>query len=113
MPDLYTFGETMALFLTHDTDSVVDAREYERSTAGAEGNVAVAVKRLGLTSHFYTHFGDDELGTAVLNDFLAEGVDVSAVKRVPEFTGTIIRNPGTTRGVELTYLLLWLCQGCE
>lgn len=104
MPDLYTFGEAMALFLAGDTDNVVDAKTFSRSTAGAEGNVAVAVSRLGLKAHFYTHFGQDELGTALLNDFLAEGVDVSAVKRVPEFTGTMIRNPGSTRPVEATYL---------
>ncbi|MEK6648367.1 MAG: sugar kinase [Actinomycetota bacterium] len=104
MPDLYTFGEAMALFLAQDTDNVVDAKVFRRSSAGAEGNVAVAVSRLGLRAHFFTHFGADELGTAVLNDFIAEGVDVSGVKRVPEFTGTMIRNPGTSRAVEATYL---------
>ena len=104
MPDLYTFGEAMALFLSSDTDDVVTAKSFSRSTAGAEGNVAVGVSRLGLNAHFYTHFGNDELGTAILNDFKAEGVDVSAVKRVPEFTGTMIRNPGTSRAVEATYL---------
>ena len=74
MPDLYTFGEAMALFLSEDTDSVIDAKLYRRSTAGAEGNVAVAVSRLGLHAHFYTHLGQDELGTAILDDFIAEGV---------------------------------------
>ena len=104
MPDLYTFGEAMALFLAQDTDNVVDAKIFRRSSAGAEGNVAVAVSRLGLKAHFFTHFGADELGAAVLNDFIAEGVDVSGVKRVPEFTGTMIRNPGTSRAVEAIYL---------
>ena len=104
MTDLYTFGEVMALFLTQDTDNVVDAKVFRRGSAGAEGNVAVAVSRLGLKAHFFTRFGTDELGTAVLNDFIGEGVDVSDVKRVPEFTGTIIRNPGTSRAVEITYL---------
>jgi len=104
MTDLYTFGEVMALFLTQDTDNVVDAKVFRRGSAGAEGNVAVAVSRLGLKAHFFTRLGTDELGTAVLNDFIAEGVDVSGVKRVPEFTGTIIRNPGTSRAVEITYL---------
>ena len=32
--------EAMALFLASDTDSVLTARTYTRSTAGAEGNVA-------------------------------------------------------------------------
>lgn len=104
MPDLFTFGEAMALFLTNDTDNVLDAKFFTRTTAGAEGNVAVAVTRLGLKAHFYTHLGEDQLGSVVLQDFLAEGVDVSGVKRVPEFTGTMVRNPGSTRPVESTYL---------
>jgi 2-dehydro-3-deoxygluconokinase len=104
MPDLFTFGEAMALFLAQDTDNVVDAKVFRRSSAGAEGNVAVAVSRLGLDAYFLTRLGSDELGTAVLNDFIAEGVDVSGVIRVPEFTGTMIRNPGTSRIVEATYL---------
>lgn len=104
MPDLYTFGEAMALFLASDTDSVLTAHTYTRSTAGAEGNVAVGVCRLGLSAHFFTLMGDDQLGTAVLNDFAAEGVDVSGVKRVNSFSSAMIRNPGTTAPVEASYL---------
>jgi 2-dehydro-3-deoxygluconokinase len=104
MPDLYTFGEAMALFLASDTDSVLTARTYTRSTAGAEGNVAVGVTRLGLSAHFFTLMGHDQLGSAVLADFAAEGVDVSGVKRVDSFSSAMIRNPGTTAPVEASYL---------
>ena len=104
MPDLYTFGEAMALFLASDTDSVLTARTYTRSTAGAEGNVAVGVCRLGLNAHFFTLMGNDQLGSAVLADFAAEGVDVSGVKRVESFSSAMIRNPGTTAPVEASYL---------
>ena len=104
MPDLYTFGEAMALFLASDTDSVLTARTYTRSTAGAEGNVAVGVSRLGLSAHFFTMMGNDQLGSAVLADFAAEGVDVSGVKRVDSFSSAMIRNPGTTAPVEASYL---------
>lgn len=104
MPDLYTFGEAMALFLASDTDSVLTARNYTRSTAGAEGNVAVGVCRLGLSAHFFTLMGNDQLGSAVLADFAAEGVDVSGVKRVASFSSAMIRNPGTTAPVEASYL---------
>ena len=104
MFDLFTFGEAMALFLSQDTDDVVSAKVFARSTAGAEANVAVALTRLGLKVYFYTHLGEDQLGTALINDFNHEGVDVSGVKRVAEFTGSMARNPGTSRPVEATYL---------
>lgn len=104
MPDLYTFGEAMALFLASDTDSVLTARTYTRSTAGAEGNVAVGVCRLGLSAHFFTLMGNDQLGSAVIGDFEREGVDLSGVKRVESFSSAMIRNPGTSAPVEATYL---------
>ena len=104
MPDLFTFGEAMALFLASDTDSVLTARTYTRSTAGSEGNVAVGVCRLGLSAHFFTLMGNDQLGSAVLADFAAEGVDVTGVKRVDSFSSAMIRNPGTTAPVEASYL---------
>jgi 2-dehydro-3-deoxygluconokinase len=48
--------------------------------------------------------GHDQLGSAVLADFAAEGVDVSGVKRVDSFSSAMIRNPGTTAPVEASYL---------
>ena len=104
MPDLYTFGEAMALFLANDTDSVLTARTYSRSTAGAEGNVAVGVARLGLSAHFFTLMGNDQLGSAVIADFESEGVDLSGVKRVDSFSSAMVRNPGTSAPVEASYL---------
>jgi 2-dehydro-3-deoxygluconokinase len=48
--------------------------------------------------------GNDQLGSAVLADFAAEGVDVTGVKRVDSFSSAMIRNPGTTAPVEASYL---------
>jgi len=104
MPDLYTFGEVMALFLTHDEDSVVLAKDFERLAAGAEANVAVAVSRLGLDAHFYTRLGHDQLGDAVLADLRREDVDVSHVRQTTGFTGILIRNTGQTGVVEAAYV---------
>ena len=69
MPDLFTFGEAMALFMSTDTDSVKTARKYEMSAAGAEGNVAVAATRLGLDVYFLTKLGADFLGDNVISQF--------------------------------------------
>ena len=50
--DIYTFGETLALFTTVDTDSVVTATTYSMSATGAEANFAVATYQLGLDVFF-------------------------------------------------------------
>jgi 2-dehydro-3-deoxygluconokinase len=102
--DLFTFGESLSVFISTDTDSVLTAHNFERVTAGAEVNVAVALSRLGLKSQFFSRFGQDQLGDVMIKDIAAEGVDISTVKRVPFFTGAMVRNPGKDAPVETTYL---------
>ena len=102
--DLFTFGEVLSVFISTDTESVMSANNYQRVTAGAEANVAVAVSRLGLKSQFFSRFGTDQLGSVMIKDIESEGVDVSLVKRVSSFSAAMVRNPGRTEPVEISYL---------
>ena len=102
--DLFTFGESLSVFISSDTDSVMSASKFERVTAGAEVNVAVALARLGLKAQYFSRFGNDQLGSVMLADIEAEGVDVSLAKRVDSFTGAMVRNPGKSAPVEISYL---------
>jgi 2-dehydro-3-deoxygluconokinase len=102
--DLFTFGEVLSVFISSDTDSVMSAKKFERVTAGAEVNVAVTLSRLGLKSSFFSRFGNDQLGSVMLADIQAEGVDVSLAKRVDSFTAAMVRNPGKSAPVEISYL---------
>ena len=102
--DLFTFGEVLSVFISTDTESVMSANNYQRVTAGAEANVAVAVSRLGLKSQFFSRFGTDQLGSVMIKDIESEGVDVSLVKRVASFSAAMVRNPGRTEPVEISYL---------
>ncbi|MGI9195717.1 MAG: sugar kinase [Candidatus Nanopelagicus sp.] len=102
--DLFTFGESLSVFISSDSDSVMSAKKFERVTAGAEVNVAVALSRLGLKSQYFSRFGNDQLGSVMLADIAAEGVDVSLAKQVDSFTGAMVRNPGKSAPVEISYL---------
>ena len=102
--DLFTFGESLSVFISSDTDSVMSAAKFERVTAGAEVNVAVALSRLGLKAQYFSRFGNDQLGSVMMADIEAEGVDVSLAKRVDSFTGAMVRNPGKSAPVEISYL---------
>ena len=82
----------------------MSAAKFERVTAGAEVNVAVAISRLGLKAQYFSRFGNDQLGSVMLADIEAEGVDVSLSKRVDSFTGAMVRNPGKSAPVEISYL---------
>ena len=102
--DLFTFGEALSVFISSDTDSVMSARKFERVTAGAEVNVAVTLSRLGLKPAYFSRFGNDQLGSVMLADIQAQGVDVTIAKRVNSFTAAMVRNPGRTAPVEISYL---------
>jgi 2-dehydro-3-deoxygluconokinase len=82
----------------------MSAAKFERVTAGAEVNVAVALSRLGLKAQYFSRFGNDQLGSVMMADIEAEGVDVSLAKRVDSFTGAMVRNPGKSAPVEISYL---------
>ena len=102
--DLFTFGEALSVFISSDSDSVMSAEKYERVTAGAEVNVAVTLSRLGLKPQYFSRFGNDQLGSVMLEDIKAEGVDVTLIKRVNSFTAAMVRNSGKTAPVEISYL---------
>ena len=46
----------------------MSAKSYQRVTAGAEGNVAVAISRLGLKATYFSRFGTDQLGSVMIKD---------------------------------------------
>jgi 2-dehydro-3-deoxygluconokinase len=75
------------------------------SVAGAEGNVAIGLARLGHPVAFAGVVGDDELGELVLRTLRAEGVDVTHVHRDPTRpTGVMFRERRTSGVVGVTYV---------
>ena len=65
---------------------------FELRPGGAEGTVAVGVKRLGHTAGWISQLGEDELGHYILSFIQGEGVDVSTVRMVPgKQTGLFVR----------------------
>ena len=62
------------------------------SIGGAESIVAIGLSRLGVPASWVSALGEDELGELVLHRVRAEGVDTSAVRRVPDRpTGLYLR----------------------
>ena len=102
--DLYTFGETLALFMTVDSDSVITAKTYSMTAAGTEATVAVAAHQLGLDIFFQTKLGPDELGDAVRDKFLEVGLKADHFIRCDNYTGALVRNHGGTQPFVNTYL---------
>jgi len=61
-------------------DGITWANTYEPYPGGSGGNVASALARLGKSVRFLGRFGDDEGGKILLDRFLKDGVDTSAIR---------------------------------
>ena len=92
MPEIVTFGETMAVMAPVEAVPLRYCRDYKLRIAGAESNTAIGLAKLGHSSGWISRIGDDEMGAFVLNSIRAEGVDVSAVKSdVSHRTGLMLK----------------------
>lgn len=56
-----------------------DVMLFEKHAAGAEGNVAIRVSRLGISSGITSRLGDDEFGRFPVGTLHAETVDTTHV----------------------------------
>jgi 2-dehydro-3-deoxygluconokinase len=82
-PRVVTAGETMVLVVPSGPGRLRHATDVTLSIGGAESNVAIGLSRLGIPAGWVSALGDDELGELVLHRVRAEGVDTSAVRRLP------------------------------
>jgi 2-dehydro-3-deoxygluconokinase len=79
--DLVTLGETMVLFQTLQEGPIQYAPLFTRSIAGAESNVAIAMRRLGRSARWISRLGNDPFGDLIASTLAGEGIDVSRVLR--------------------------------
>jgi 2-dehydro-3-deoxygluconokinase len=91
MPDVVTFGETMALFAPRETGPLRYVADYRLKMGGTESNMAVALARLGIEVGWFSRVGDDEMGRFIVHNVRGEGVDTSRV----------IVDPGAPTGIFL------------
>lgn len=78
--EVVTFGESMVLFNPDSKGPLRYVHNFNKSIAGAESNVAIALSRLGHKVGWYSKLGDDEFGRYIQATIRGEGVDVSRVK---------------------------------
>ncbi|MGV8981268.1 sugar kinase [Clostridium sp.] len=77
--DVVTFGESMVLFGPDSSGPLRYVQNFNKSIAGAESNVAIALAKLGHEVGFFSKLGNDEFGRYIQATIRGEGVDVSKV----------------------------------
>jgi len=86
-----TLGETMALVRAREFGSLRHASDLALGIGGAESNVAIALRRLGVDVTWLGRVGDDPLGERVVREIRAEGVDALAVVDTGAPTGLMLK----------------------
>ena len=90
--EVVTFGETMILFNPVESGSLKYVNQFTKHIGGAESNFAIGLAHLGVRSGWVSRLGNDSLGDYMEALIRGEGVDVSGVKRDPEYpTGLMIK----------------------
>ncbi|HEY8891921.1 MAG TPA: sugar kinase [Clostridium sp.] len=82
--DVVTFGESMVLFGPDSSGPLRYVQNFNKSLAGAESNVAIALSKLGHQVGWFSKLGDDEFGKYIQATIRGEGVDVSRTILTPE-----------------------------
>ena len=101
---LVTLGETMALLSSDQVGRLRHASVLRLGVAGAESNVAIGVRRLGVPAAWTGRVGDDELGQLILRELRAERVDVAAAKVDPGApTGLMLKERRTAELARVVY----------
>jgi len=82
--DVVSLGESMLRLSVPAGKRLDDTRKLDMELAGAESNVSVALARLGWRVGWVSRMPDHALSDAILRALRSDGVDISAVKRVPD-----------------------------
>lgn len=102
-PRVATVGETMALMRTRDIGSLRHVSDLILGIGGAESNVAIGLRRLGIDAKWLGRVGDDPLGERVTREIRAEGVDVHSVLDPDAPTGLMLKERPSANSTAVFY----------
>lgn len=81
--DVLTMGEAMVLFAARETGPLDRVASFDRTTAGAELNVAMGLARLGFKVAYLSRLGADAFGQHIVSVLDREGINRDRVTTDP------------------------------
>lgn len=102
-PRVVTIGETMALMSTDKYGPLQHSSSLTLGVGGAESNVAIGLRRLGVEVTWIGKVGADSLGDLVLRELGAEGVNVVATRDQDAPTALMIKERRTSAQTSIWY----------
>ena len=95
MASVLTFGETMGLIRGADLGGWETVSNAHVSIGGADSNVAIGLKRLGVQSTWIGRVGADSLGRRIEREIRAEGVLARVIVDADRPTGLMLKERRT------------------
>ncbi len=99
---MVTLGETMGLLVAADPGPLQHVHTLQLRMAGAESNVAIGARRLGVSTTWIGRLGRDEIGDLIERELMAEGVQVR-IRRDDAPTGLMIKTARTSDITQISY----------
>jgi 2-dehydro-3-deoxygluconokinase len=103
MKPVVTLGESMGLFRANSIGSLTHVSNFTLGTGGAEGNVAIALARLGTPVRWVGRVGADPIGRRILRELRAEGIHVVGIIDPDAATGIMIKEQRTADTTRVQY----------
>lgn len=93
MTDVVLVGEPMGLFSAAEYGSLKDAKQFNKSIAGAEFNVGIGLARLNHSVEYVTKLGKDPIGEFIVEEIENEKIGSSFVSYSDTYpTGLMLKN---------------------
>lgn len=100
---LVTLGETMGLLSPTEAGPLHHAPTFRLSIAGAESNVAIAARRLGVPATWIGKVGADDVGDLIERELRAEDVRTLGLRAPQAPTGLMLKTRRTGQLTSVTY----------
>ncbi len=100
---LVTVGETMGLLNPTDTGPLHHAPAFRMTVAGAESNVAIAARRLGIPATWIGKVGADDVGDLIERELRAEDVHTLGLRAPDAPTGLMLKTRRVGQLTSVTY----------
>ncbi|WP_079477594.1 sugar kinase [Halobacillus salinus] len=89
MYDVITIGDAMITLNPSHKGPLRFSSSFERSAGGAEYNFAIGSARLGLSTGWISRLGNDEFGKYIRNFARGEGVDITGVELLDQYSTSL------------------------
>jgi 2-dehydro-3-deoxygluconokinase len=101
--EVVTIGETMAMFRAVSSGPLSVDSLFEFGIGGAESNVAIGLRRLGVPTAWLSALGPDAFGSVIRTTLCDEGVRVQAEVDPTRHTGLMFKTPVEGQDPQVQY----------